>query len=192
MNMDRVGAARRSALESGKNYVPVKLPTSGLEAEICYEFRGKAGNPIIVFVHGIASGSLVFDDVAARLVSNGYQCLTFDFIGRANSVAPAENGVYNTTMHIEQIYTLLEALSLLKHRNLTIAGYSMGGVIVTKFVDVSGAKYRLYSTLVLLLYYLAQSFFPPVSSKKEFALISPYSALSCRLRSRPHLVHGTQ
>jgi hypothetical protein len=69
VNMDRVGAARLSALACGKNYVPVKLPTSGLEAEICYEFRGKAGSPISVFVHGIASGSFDRREIGEQRIS---------------------------------------------------------------------------------------------------------------------------
>lgn len=94
-----------------------------------YKWVGPVRGPIAVFVHGLTSPSIAMEGVAEGLGKRGYRVLTYDLFGRGLSDAPM--GRQNRAFFLRQLDELLTYLGLTDE--ITLAGYSMGGSIVTAF-----------------------------------------------------------
>lgn len=94
-----------------------------------YSWTGPSRGPVAVLVHGLTSPSIAMQGVADGLGKRGYRVLSYDLYGRGLSDAPA--GLQDRAFFLRQLSDLLAHLGL--SEEITFAGYSMGGAIVTAF-----------------------------------------------------------
>jgi 3-oxoadipate enol-lactonase len=96
--------------------------------EIHYEFQGKAGDPVIVFINGLTQRTQHWLEYADYLSKKGFQVLTYDLLGQGISSKPI------LFVDFDENTDVLD--SLLNHLNIDkayVMGISFGGVIALKF-----------------------------------------------------------
>ncbi|MFZ5964472.1 alpha/beta fold hydrolase [Thalassococcus sp. BH17M4-6] len=103
-----------------------------------YRWVGPPEGPVAVCVHGLTTPSFVWDGVAQALVAHGYRVLVYDLYGRGYSARPT--GAQTPEFFTTQLRDLLDHLGV--QRDVTLLGYSMGGVIGAAFADSHGARLR--------------------------------------------------
>ena len=94
-----------------------------------YQFLGPPRGPLAVCVHGLTTPSFVWRGLARRLAALGFRVLIYDLYGRGYSDRP--HGAQTPAFFVEQLHDLLVALDV--RRDITLFGYSMGGVIAAGF-----------------------------------------------------------
>ncbi|MGJ8622027.1 MAG: alpha/beta fold hydrolase [Yoonia sp.] len=94
-----------------------------------YRWTGSARGPVAIVVHGLATPMQSVEPVAKALGDLGYRVLIYDLYGRGLSDAP--RGKQNRAYFLRQLSDLLQYLGL--DEDVTLAGYSMGGAIVTAY-----------------------------------------------------------
>lgn len=104
-----------------------------------YILQGDSSAPLIVLLHGIGSHCGLFDDLAAHLVSSGFQVLRYDLMGRGYSSYPKDNyldreSAFSGFGHVIQLRQLLIGLQLTS-RQYHLLGHSMGGAIAALYAD---------------------------------------------------------
>jgi pimeloyl-ACP methyl ester carboxylesterase len=108
-----------------------------------FRWIGPARGPVIVAIHGIATPSPLWEALAAGLAGTGYRVLVYDLYGRGFSEAVP--GRQDQAFFLRQLEDLLADQGLAE--DLTLLGYSMGGVIATAF---AAARPERMKRLILL------------------------------------------
>lgn len=86
------------------------------------------GSPI-VFIHGWPLSHQMFEYQFTQLPKQGYRCIGIDLRGYGKSDKPW--GDYNFDVFADDVNKVLETLNL---RNVTLAGFSMGGAIAIHYM----------------------------------------------------------
>lgn len=94
-----------------------------------YRWYGPVRGPVVVAVHGLTTPSETFDAVAKKLGALGYRVLTYDIFGRGYSANV--RGKQDRRFLLRQLDDLLADQGL--DDDLTILGFSMGGMVATVF-----------------------------------------------------------
>lgn len=103
-----------------------------------YRWIGPVRGPVAVCVHGLTTPSLVWQAVAQGLALMGFRVLVYDLYGRGYSDrAP---GLQDQDFFVRQLDDLLASQGI--GEDITLLGYSMGGVIVTAFAARNPGRVR--------------------------------------------------
>lgn len=98
-----------------------------------YYWSGPSRGPVAVCIHGLTTPSFVWRGLTQHLTDMGYRVLVYDLFGRGYSDRPG--GDQSPAFFVSQLHELLRKLE--QNEELTLFGYSMGGVIAAAY----GAKY---------------------------------------------------
>lgn len=113
-------------------YVRVGKENSG-EVELYYEDHG-SGAPIVL-IHGYPLNGASWEKQLPALLSAGYRVITYDRRGFGNSSQPTTG--YNYDTFAEDLHKLIGHLQL---NDFTLAGFSMGGGEVARYLGKYGSK----------------------------------------------------
>lgn len=94
-----------------------------------YEWLGRGKGPVAVCVHGLTTPSFVWLGLVRELENSGFRVLTYDLFGRGYSDRPRD--LQTPGFFTRQLRELLEDQQV--HDDITLIGYSMGGVIAAAF-----------------------------------------------------------
>ena len=114
------------------SYVKVGKENS-TDIELYYEDHG-SGEPIIL-IHGYPLSGSSWEKQIPVLLSSGYRVITYDRRGFGKSSQPTTG--YNYDTFAEDLHHLVSHLKL---RNFTLAGFSMGGGEVARYIGKYGSK----------------------------------------------------
>lgn len=92
-----------------------------------YQWFGGVRGPVAVCVHGLTTPSVVWHQIAHELAQLGYRVLVYDLYGRGFSDRP--EGDQDDAFFVQQLEDLLAHEKI--GDDITLFGYSMGGVIAT-------------------------------------------------------------
>ena len=113
-------------------YVTVGKENSG-EIELYYEDHG-SGAPIVL-IHGYPLNGASWEKQVPALLKAGYRVITYDRRGFGNSSQPTTG--YNYDTFAEDLHKLVGHLQL---NDFTLAGFSMGGGEVARYLGKYGSK----------------------------------------------------
>lgn len=92
-----------------------------------YQWFGGNRGPVAVCVHGLTTPGFVWHQIAQDLAQLGYRVLVYDLYGRGYSDRP--EGKQDDAFFVQQLEDLLAHEQIAD--DITLFGYSMGGVIAT-------------------------------------------------------------
>ncbi|KAI8646478.1 Alpha/Beta hydrolase protein [Parasitella parasitica] len=92
-----------------------------------WKFGNEDGNRVVL-IHGISTGSAIYDKLARDLADNGHHVLVYDLWGRGYAQAPA--ACYDEALYTSQLAMLLQKVGWKK---TDVVGTSLGGGIATSF-----------------------------------------------------------
>jgi non-heme chloroperoxidase len=113
-------------------YVTVGKENSG-NLELYYEDHG-SGKPIVL-IHGYPLSGASWEKQVPVLLNAGYRVITYDRRGFGKSSQPTTGYNYNT--FAEDLHKLITHLKL---QDFTLAGFSMGGGEVARYLGKYGSK----------------------------------------------------
>jgi pimeloyl-ACP methyl ester carboxylesterase len=113
-------------------FVTVGKENSG-NVELYYEDHG-TGKPVIL-IHGYPLSGLSWEKQTPALLDAGYRVITYDRRGFGESSKPTAG--YNYDTFAEDLRTLITRLNL---HDFTLAGFSMGGGEVARYLGKYGSK----------------------------------------------------
>jgi pimeloyl-ACP methyl ester carboxylesterase len=113
-------------------YVVVGKENSG-NIELYYEDHG-AGKPVVL-IHGYPLSGASWEKQAAALLAAGHRVITYDRRGFGKSSQPATG--YNYDTFAEDLHKLVAQLEL---QDFALAGFSMGGGEVARYLGRYGSK----------------------------------------------------
>jgi non-heme chloroperoxidase len=113
-------------------YVTVGKENSG-DIELYYEDHG-SGQPIVL-IHGYPLSGASWEKQVPELLKAGYRVITYDRRGFGKSSQPTAG--YNYDTFAEDLHKLLAQLNL---REVVLAGFSMGGGEVARYLGKYGSK----------------------------------------------------
>ena len=96
-----------------------------------YQQAGPENGPVVVFVHGLATPSFIWDHNFTRLAEAGFRTIRYDHYGRGFSDRPRL--VYDRSLYDDQLLELLGKLNV--RTPVRLIGLSMGGAVVAGFAD---------------------------------------------------------
>lgn len=96
-----------------------------------YWIVGPEDGKKVVLIHGLSAPSIIWKDVQAELVENGYRVLMYDIYGRGYSEAPRLT--IDPNLCITQLALLLQYV---RWDAADIVGFSMGGAIAASFASM--------------------------------------------------------
>ncbi len=108
-----------------------------------YRWLGRVRGPVLVCVHGLTTPSFVWDRLAPLLGNLGFRVLVYDLYGRGFS--DRSRRAQTPEFFANQLEELLDHLEI--RNDITLLGYSMGGVIASRFAVAHPDRLR---QLVLL------------------------------------------
>ena len=114
------------------SYVKVGKENS-TDIELYYEDHG-SGEPIVL-IHGYPLSGASWEKQVPVLLSSGYRVITYDRRGFGKSSQPTTG--YNYDTFTEDLHQLVSHLKL---RNFVLAGFSMGGGEVARYIGKYGTK----------------------------------------------------
>jgi non-heme chloroperoxidase len=114
------------------SYVTVGKENSG-NLDLYYEEHG-SGKPIIL-IHGYPLSGASWERQVAALLNAGYRVITYDRRGFGKSSQPSTG--YNYDTFAEDLHKLITQLKL---RDFTLAGFSMGGGEVVRYLGKYGSN----------------------------------------------------
>src|ERR1700722_11660854 len=114
------------------SYITVGKENSA-DIELYYEDHG-SGHPVVL-IHGYPLNGASWEKQVAALLDAGYRVITYDRRGFGKSSQPTEGYNYNT--FAEDLHRLVTQLKL---RDFTLAGFSMGGGEVARYIGKYGSK----------------------------------------------------
>jgi len=113
-------------------YVTVGKENSG-NIDLHYEDHG-SGQPVVL-IHGYPLSGASWEKQTAALLSAGHRVITYDRRGFGKSSQPTTG--YNYDTFAEDLHKVIEHLEL---RDFTLAGFSMGGGEVARYIGKYGSK----------------------------------------------------
>src|SRR5579862_4039582 len=113
-------------------YVTVGKENSG-NVELYYEDHG-SGQPVVL-IHGYPLSGVSWEKQVPVLLDAGYRVITYDRRGFGKSSQPTTG--YNYDTFAEDLHKLLGQLKL---RDVVLAGFSMGGGEVARYLGKYGSK----------------------------------------------------
>jgi len=113
-------------------YITVGKENSG-NIDLYYEDHG-AGNPVVL-IHGYPLSGASWEKQIAVLLGAGHRVITYDRRGFGKSSQPTTG--YNYDTFAEDLYQVVTKLEL---RNFSLAGFSMGGGEVARYLGKYGSK----------------------------------------------------
>lgn len=96
-----------------------------------YKMLGSDTAKTVLLVHGFSVPMYIFDSTFMALSNEGYRVISFDLYGRGYSDRPELD--YNKEFFTQHIFDLLQVLDITQ--TIDIVGLSMGGALVTEFVN---------------------------------------------------------
>ncbi|MFX0543094.1 alpha/beta fold hydrolase [Roseovarius sp. S4756] len=108
-----------------------------------YRWLGAKDGPVAVCVHGLTTPSPVWQAIAETLGDMGYRVLVYDLYGRGYSGCPG--GAQDVAFFTRQLSDLLADQKVTG--DITLFGYSMGGIIAPGF---AAENPRMIRRIVLL------------------------------------------
>lgn len=100
------------------------------------------GKHTVLLIHGWPLSHKMYEYQIERLISHGYRVVTFDIRGFGNSDAPACGYSYD-----RMAMDLYEIMMSLRLNDITLAGFSMGGAIALRYMNM----YQGYGVRQLML-----------------------------------------
>ncbi|MFX0546317.1 alpha/beta fold hydrolase [Roseovarius sp. S1116L3] len=113
------------------------------QGRVHYRWLGAEAGPVAVCVHGLTTPSPVWEAIAETLGDMGYRVLIYDLYGRGYSDHP--RGAQDVAFFTRQLSDLLADQNVTG--DITLFGYSMGGIIAPSFAAENPSMIR---RLVLL------------------------------------------
>ena len=113
-------------------YVTVGKENSG-NIDLYYEDHG-SGSPIVL-IHGYPLSSTSWEKQTAALLAAGHRVIAYDRRGFGKSSQPTSG--YNYDTFAEDLHQLVTRLQL---RDFALAGFSMGGGEVARYIGKHGSK----------------------------------------------------
>ena len=113
-------------------YITVGKENSG-NLDLYYEDHG-SGKPVVL-IHGYPLSGASWEKQTAALLAAGYRVITYDRRGFGKSSKPTTG--YNYDTFAEDLHTLVTQLEL---REFAMAGFSMGGGEVARYIGKYGSK----------------------------------------------------
>lgn len=113
-------------------YITVGKENSG-DIDLYYEDQG-SGQPVVL-IHGYPLSGASWEKQVPVLLEAGYRVITYDRRGFGKSSKPATGYDYNT--FAEDLHKLVTQLKL---RDFVLAGFSMGGGEVARYIGKYGSK----------------------------------------------------
>jgi len=113
-------------------YVTVGKENSG-KIDLYYEDHG-SGKPVVL-IHGYPLSGASWEKQTAVLLAAGHRVITYDRRGFGKSSQPADG--YNYDTFAEDLHKLVTKLEL---RGFALAGFSMGGGEVARYLGKYGSK----------------------------------------------------
>ncbi|KAL9543992.1 hypothetical protein MBANPS3_007852 [Mucor bainieri] len=104
----------------------VQLPV----ARMHYWLFGNPQGKKVVLIHGISTGSVVWDRLARFLADKGHYVLVYDTWGRGYTQAP--NATYDESLYTSQLAMLLQKVGWTK---CDVVGVSLGGATAMSFAN---------------------------------------------------------
>jgi non-heme chloroperoxidase len=101
--------------------------------DLYYEDHG-SGKPVVL-IHGYPLSGASWERQVPALLGAGYRVITYDRRGFGKSSQPATG--YNYDTFAEDLHRLITELEL---RNITLAGFSMGGGEVARYIGKYGSS----------------------------------------------------
>jgi len=120
---------RRKPLESVRPAGNVIRLAQLSQGQTHYRWDGPKNGPVAVCVHGLTTGSYVWDPTVAILTRMGYRVLRYDLYGRGYSDRPA--GTQDRAFFLTQLEEILDDQGV--EDQILLIGYSMGGSIAAAF-----------------------------------------------------------
>ena len=114
------------------SYVTVGRENSG-DIELYYEDHG-SGQPVVL-IHGYPLSGASWEKQVPALLDAGYRVVTYDRRGFGKSSQPTAG--YNYDTFAEDLHQLVTHIKL---QDFTLAGFSMGGGEVTRYLAKYGSK----------------------------------------------------
>jgi pimeloyl-ACP methyl ester carboxylesterase len=111
--------------------MPYVTATAAPTTELYYEELGQG--PVVVLIHGWPLSHRMWEGQVNALVTAGYRCVAYDRRGFGSSGRPP--GGYDYDTFASDLNDLLTALDL---RDVTLAGFSMGGGEVARYIGRYG------------------------------------------------------
>lgn len=103
-----------------------------------YEVRGAEDAPTVVLVHGTTIPSMIWERNVDALVAAGLRVVRYDLFGRGLSDRP--DAAYDLDFHVAQLAELIDHTT--PGRQVDLAGFSMGGIIVSEYARRHGTRVR--------------------------------------------------
>lgn len=103
-----------------------------------FRWTGPEGGPVVVCIHGLTTPGFVWTSTAEGLAAEGFRVLRYDLYGRGFSDRPG--GHQDSAFFLRQLQDLLEDQRV--EEDITLIGYSMGGVIAAAFAADQPAMIR--------------------------------------------------
>ena len=100
------------------------------DGECHYEMGGPTDARPVLFIHGIASSSSVWNPNFSAIAGAGFRAIRCDLYGRGQSSKP--DTAYGPDLYCRQVRELLDALNIEK---VDLVGLSMGGAVSGLFTD---------------------------------------------------------
>src|SRR6202167_2986936 len=113
-------------------YVNVGEENSG-DIDLYYEDHG-SGKPVVL-IHGYPLSGASWEKQTAALLAAGHRVITYDRRGFGKSSQPTTGYDYDT--FAEDLHKLVTQLQL---RDFALAGFSMGGGVVARFLGNYGSN----------------------------------------------------
>lgn len=121
--------------------MPTLKTTASPSTELYYEDRGEG--QAIVLVHGWPLSGAMWESQVNALVDAGFRCVTYDRRGFGRSGRPT--GGYDYDTFASDLNDVVTALDL---QSFTLAGFSMGGGEVARFIGRYGTE-RVHKAVLI-------------------------------------------